>query len=102
MGILEILLSAILALGLYPAAGEVVGTDVVDDLVYVETTDGNTWDFEADGVEDWEIGDKCALIFFDNGTEEIEDDMIVTARYIGFSERGEDFYDNTADSRYTA
>ena len=86
MGILEMILSVILALGIYPAAGEVIGTDAVDNIVYVETVDGNTWDFEADGVEDWLIGDKCALIFFDNGTEEIEDDMIVMARYIGFSE----------------
>ena len=81
---LSFLLSLILTLGIYPAAGEVVGTDVETDTVYVETTDGNVWDFEADGVEDWLIGDKCALIFYSNETAEIDDDMIVTARYIGF------------------
>ena len=83
---LEVLLSIILMTGLYPAAGEIVGTDVSNDTVYVETTDGNVWDFEADGVEDWLIGDQCALIFYNNETSEITDDMIVTARYIGFDE----------------
>ena len=83
---ISFLLSIILTIGIYPAAGEVVGTDVETDTVYVETTDGNVWDFEADGVEDWLIGDKCALIFYNNETAEIEDDMIVMSRYIGFNE----------------
>ena len=81
---MEIILSIILALGLYPAAGEVIGTDVPNDRVIVETTDGNVWAFNCDGYEDWMRGDRCALIFCDNGTQEICDDEIVAARYIGF------------------
>ena len=83
---MKLLLALIMAAGLYPASGHVIALDVPQESVIVETTDGNMWAFQSDGVEDWMIGDKVALIFTDNGTPEIYDDEIVTARYTGFED----------------
>lgn len=37
-------------------------------------------------AEDWFEGDIAALVMFDNGTPEIEDDEVVTASYCGWTE----------------
>ena len=45
------------------------------DIVTVEDEQGNLWEFY--GVDDWHTGDKCELLMEDNGTREIQDDIIV-------------------------
>lgn len=64
--------------GQYPAAGTVT---VCGDTVFVEDSVGNIWSFE--GAEDWETGDRAAMIMDDNGTKQIYDDAIMQIRYIG-------------------
>lgn len=49
------------------------------DLVLVEDSNGNLWTFK--GVEDWQIGDCASLLMRNNGTENIKDDEIISARY---------------------
>ena len=66
----------------YSTFGRVIGYDRPSDTLYVETVDGNIWEYC--GVEDWEYDDLCSIVFCDNGTDEIEDDEIVYMRYIGY------------------
>lgn len=65
----------------YPLATVVVEADAEKDVVTLEDGTGNLWTLE--GVEDWELGDVCACIMGDNGTENISDDRIVSAKYCG-------------------
>ena len=64
---------------LYPLSTTV--TEVNNDTVTVEDSNGNLWSF--DGAEDWQVGDGCALIMHDNSTSEIIDDTIISTRYQG-------------------
>lgn len=66
----------------YSTVGRVAGYDRPSDTIYVETIDGNVWEYEE--IQDWMIDDLCSIVFCDNGTDEIEDDEIVYMRYIGF------------------
>ena len=51
----------------------------------LEDFNGNAWGYiSEDG--DWLEGDIVNLIMCDNGTEKIEDDIIIYARYSGYSE----------------
>ena len=64
----------------YPAVGVVVGFSEEDDIVFVRTHDGNEWSFEE--IDDWQVGDKCCMVFSDNGTPGyVYDDQIVAVRY---------------------
>lgn len=65
----------------YPLATVVVEANTEEDIVTLEDGTGNLWTLE--GVEDWESGDVCACIMGDNGTENISDDRIVSAKYCG-------------------
>lgn len=49
------------------------------DLVLVKDSNGNLWTFR--GAEDWQIGDCASLLMRNNGTENIKDDEIISARY---------------------
>lgn len=65
---------------IYPDVGEVIDLLEDYDLVVFETRDGNQWVFE--GIEDWFVGDKIAVVFNDSGTRaDRSDDWIVSARY---------------------
>lgn len=52
-----------------------------DDTVTIEYRNGNLWDFY--GIEDWQVGDYCACLMDNNGTEIIYDDIICSTRYEG-------------------
>lgn len=67
--------------GYYPLTTVVYDMDRENDIVTVEDANGNLWEFE--GCEDWEIGDICSLLMFDNGTVSIYDDKIIIAHYNG-------------------
>lgn len=61
----------------YPLSTTV--TEIENDTVTIEDSNGNLWSF--DGAEDWQVGDGCALIMYDNSTREIIDDTIISTRY---------------------
>lgn len=51
----------------------------------LEDFNGNEWVYiSEDG--DWFEGDMVSLIMCDNGTEDIEDDIIIYTKYSGYSE----------------
>ena len=58
-------------------------TDITDDTVTCIDFNGNEWQFT--GAEDWAVDDIAALVMFNNGTPEIEDDEIITATYSGWT-----------------
>ena len=66
---------------LYPHAAVVVEVDDVGDCVYVSDYNGEIWMLY--GAEDWMIGDVVAMTMEDNGTDRIDDDEIIQARYCG-------------------
>lgn len=66
----------------YSTIGRVVGFDRDSDTIYIETTDGNIWEYEE--IQDWMIDDLCSMVFCDNGTSEVYDDEVVYMRYIGY------------------
>lgn len=64
----------------YPMIAKVTGFWDKYDMVFAESNDGNVWCFI--GIEDWAIGDRCAMVMNDNGTpDDLTDDMIVAVRY---------------------
>ena len=68
----------------------------------VEDSNGNLWSFN--GVEDWQVGDGCALIMHDNSTSEIVDDTIVSTRYQGRMESKISdiaYIERSSDNSYT-
>ena len=64
----------------YADVGRVVDFDYERDKVIVMTCDGNLWEYE--GIEDWNIGNMCGIMFYNNDTPlTIYDDVIVKLRY---------------------
>lgn len=85
---------------LYPLSTTV--TEIENDTVTVEDSNGNLWSFN--GVEDWQVGDGCALIMHDNSTSEIVDDTIVSTRYQGRMESKISdiaYIERSSDNSYT-
>ena len=67
--------------GIYTQSGTVVDVNRPDDIVLVETEDGNLCEFY--GTEDWMEGDRIELTMHDNGTAMPEDDVIIRTIYKG-------------------
>lgn len=63
----------------YALTTQVVEIDTENDVVTVEDSNGNLWDFY--GVEDWEIGDCASLLMNSRGTEKVTDDRVEGAQY---------------------
>ena len=63
----------------YALSTTVTDVDYESDTVTVTDHNGNEWQFS--GCEDWMIGDGCALVMNNMGTEIIYDDEIVNTRY---------------------
>lgn len=78
--LLTLLVCAIIAQNTYYLFCHVTEFDYKEDTVTVEDHDRNLWQFY--GIEDWELGDKCLLLMYNNNTSVAEDDMIVRATYI--------------------
>ena len=57
----------------------VIELDRENDVVTVEDSTGNRWQFY--GVEDWQKDDCASLLMWDNGTDTILDDEVQGARY---------------------
>lgn len=60
--------------------------EVVDyDYVLCVDFNGNEWAFD-DVSGDWYVGDMVSCIMYDNGTDIIYDDEIITTNYTGWVE----------------
>lgn len=65
----------------YPAT--MVVDSIGGDTVTLSTATGHL--YEMKGAEDYEPGDMVSAIMFTNATPRITDDVIITARYSGFT-----------------
>ena len=63
----------------YALTVKVVSIDRENDIVTFEDCNGFLW--QILGVEDWEVEDGASLLMDSNGTEEIFDDVIISARF---------------------
>lgn len=73
----------ILKYGIYADASRCIAIESVDkdtECVSVQNSGGMVYAFDTD-AGDYEIGDDITLIFCDMGTQDVHDDMIVSARY---------------------
>ena len=60
---------------------ETTVVEIDGNQVIFEVQNGNL--FSIYGREDWEIGDRAILLFDNNGTHEIKDDIIIREFYRG-------------------
>ena len=73
----------ILKYGIYADASRCIAIETVDhetERVSVQTSGGMVYAFDTD-TGDYETGDDITLIFCDMGTQDVHDDMIISARY---------------------
>lgn len=78
------LAGSLVASGLiYPTTMVVDELDYQNDIVRLQTATGFV--YEMEGTEDYIEGDMVSLIMFTNGTKYIMDDIILDARYAGWS-----------------
>lgn len=71
--------AALIAAGaIYPETMKV--TSIQGGIARMETSTGHIYDMDAD---DYEVDDLVSLIMYDNGTPEVTDDIILSARYAG-------------------
>lgn len=71
--------------GLYPLTGIVTEVEHMEDtdLITMTTANGNQFSWYADSIDDWFINDLVSCIMNSNGTDEVYDDEIVDAHYVG-------------------
>lgn len=79
-----ILIALIAAAGIYPVTGTVTEVDRNADIVTFTTPNGHSFAFE--GCEDWASNDLVSALMYDNGTPQVSDDIILSARYSGIAE----------------
>ena len=82
MNFIAWLMTLISMFGLYPKTCVVTDVNYVTDTVQIEDFNGEIWEFH--GCEDWVEDDICSVIMYDNGTEIIYDDVILSVRYSGW------------------
>lgn len=63
----------------YPMTAKIIEIDRMEDIVTVEDSTGNVWEFY--GVEDFEKGDCVSMIMNNKDTESIFDDEIINVKY---------------------
>ena len=63
----------------YALTARVVEVNYDTDTVTAEDYNGHLLQWK--GTEDWEIGDCASMIVYDNNTQNISDDQIVSVRY---------------------
>lgn len=70
---------------LYPLTGIVTEVELMEDtdLITMTTANGNQFSWYADSIDDWFINDLVSCIMNSNGTDEVYDDEIVDAHYVG-------------------
>ena len=73
----------ILKYGIYADASRCIAIETIDkgiERVSVQTSGGMVYAFDTD-AGDYETGDDITLIFCDMETQDVYDDIIVSARY---------------------
>lgn len=70
---------------LYPLTGIVTEVEHMEDtdLITMTTANGNQFSWYVDNTDDWCINDLASCIMNSNGTDEVYDDEIVDAHYVG-------------------
>lgn len=70
---------------LYPLTGIVTEVEHMEDtdLITMTTANGNQFSWYTDSTDDWCINDLASCIMNSNGTDEVYDDEIVDAHYVG-------------------
>ena len=70
---------------LYPLTGIVTEVEHMEDtdLITMTTANGNQFSWYAGSIDDWFINDLVSCIMNSNGTDEVYDDEIVDAHYVG-------------------
>lgn len=66
----------------YANTAVVTEVDKANDLVTVEDSTGNTWQFN--GTEDWEFADTCSMLMDSKGTKSVANDEIIQVTYCAF------------------
>lgn len=79
---------------IYPQTMIVTDIDEQNDIVTISTCTGFEYQFE--GVEDYFTGDLVSCIMYNNGTQNIKDDIIISQRYSGVTR----FYDKITTPEY--
>ena len=73
----------ILKYGIYADASRCIAIETIDkdtERVFVQNSGGMVYAFDTD-AGDYEAGDDITLIFCDMGTQDVHDDIIISARY---------------------
>lgn len=68
----------------YPETFVVTEVNQNENYILLETFSGNV--FKWNDSEDWMTGDIASAIMDSNGTEEVQDDVIVKLQYSGYME----------------
>lgn len=70
---------------LYPLTGIVTEVEHMEDtdLITMTTANENQFSWYTDSTDDWFINDLASCIMNSNGTDEVYDDEIVDAHYVG-------------------
>ena len=63
----------------YALTAKVIKLDSINDIVAVEDSTGNIWEFY--GTQDWELNDCVSLVMNNQGTDSIFDDSIENATF---------------------
>ena len=66
---------------IYPTCGVV--TEVTETEMTFTDFMGYSWTI-VDDPEDWDVGDRIAVIMSDNGTDIIFDDIVLQTKYCGW------------------
>lgn len=66
----------------YANTAVVTEIDYANNLVTVEDSAGNTWQFTE--TEDWEFSDTCSMLMDSKGTASVTDDEIIQITYCAF------------------
>lgn len=66
----------------YANTAVVTEIDYTNNLVTVEDSAGNTWQFTE--TEDWEFSDTCSILMDSKGTSSVSDDEIIQVTYCAF------------------
>lgn len=88
----------------YPHTAVVKEVDYEENVVYCEDFNGHVWSFTE--TEDWMKNDVVSMIMDSMGTDEIEDDEIISIKYSGYIETMEDelfaeYLEEIASGNYT-
>ena len=67
-------MTSLIALGIYAATMKV--TAINNNVLEMETATGIIYEWE--GAEDLDVGDCVSVVMYNNGTENVKDDIIVT------------------------